>query len=97
VGATIVTFGCFDVGRTAALPPEQRAEMSQRLRTLGCLTEGVCRRHGGIHVDFASHPAQAGGVLSADLLHINTRGHAVVAAEVIRALAKRIAGADTRD
>jgi hypothetical protein len=42
------------------------------------VTEEVCQRHGGIHVDFAGHPAQDGGVLSADLLHINVRGHAVV-------------------
>jgi len=141
-GALVVTFGCFDVGRPgwlraagagreggglAQLPADQRAALSDRLRTLGRVTEEVVRRHGGVHVDFADHPAQAkngpakngpakngpakngpakngpakngpakngpakngpaGGVLSADLLHINGRGHAVVGAEVICALA----------
>jgi lysophospholipase L1-like esterase len=90
-GATVLTFGCFDVGRTAMLPPEQRVGLSQRLRTLARITKEVCRRHGGVHVDFADHPAQTGGVLSSDLLHINVRGHAVVAADVIRALARRAA------
>jgi lysophospholipase L1-like esterase len=106
-GALVVTFGCFDVGRTgwvraagagregggsAQLPADQRAALSDRMRTLGRVTAEVGRRHGGVHVDFADHPAQArdgqaGGVLSADLLHINGRGHAVVGAEVICALA----------
>jgi lysophospholipase L1-like esterase len=95
LGALVVTFGCFDVGRTARLPAGQRAALSDRLRTLGRVTEAVCRRHGGIHVDFADHPAQRDGVLSADLLHITVRGHAVVATEVIRALAARLSSIGT--
>jgi lysophospholipase L1-like esterase len=90
LGALVVTFGCFDVGRTARLPAGQRAALSERLRTLSRVTEEVCLRHGGIHVDFADHPAQRDGVLSADLLHINMRGHAVVASEVMRALGARL-------
>jgi lysophospholipase L1-like esterase len=93
-GALVVTFGCFDVGRSAQLPADQRAALSDRIRTLGRVTEEVGRRYGGVHVDFADHPAQAGGVLSADLLHINVRGHAVVGAEVICALAARVPSHD---
>jgi lysophospholipase L1-like esterase len=93
-GALVVTFACFDVGRAAQLPADQRTALTDRLRTLGRVTEEVCQRHGGIHVDFADHPAQDGGVLSADLLHINVRGHAVVGAEVICALAARLSSLD---
>jgi lysophospholipase L1-like esterase len=85
-GALVVTFGCFDIGRTDLVPPAERAGLSDRLRTLSRLTEDVCRRAGGIHLDFADHPAQRDGVISADLLHINARGHAVVAADLMRAL-----------
>jgi lysophospholipase L1-like esterase len=112
-GALVMTFGCFDIGRTAPVPPEQRAAMSARMRALGRLTGETCRSHGGLHVDFADHPTQTGhpdesthppqsrgsalvddraqsrGVSSADLLHINARGHAVVSTEIIRALATR--------
>ena len=48
--------------------------------------------HGGVHVDFLGHPALADELLSADRMHINRRGHAIVAADVIRALARYLAG-----
>lgn len=90
-GALVVTFGCFDLGRTSFLPPERRAGLSERLHTLGRITERVSRRHGGVHVDFLRHPALTDALLSADRLHINRRGHAVVAGEVIRSLARHLA------
>jgi lysophospholipase L1-like esterase len=90
-GALVVTMGCFDAGRTAPVPPEHRAGLSGRLRTLARDTGQIVRRYGGVHVDFADHPAQAAGVLGADLLHINARGHAVVTADLVRALARRVA------
>jgi lysophospholipase L1-like esterase len=91
-GSLVVTFGCFDLGRTSFLPPEWRAGLSERLHDLGRLTKEVCRRHGGIHVDFLQHPALDDGLLSADRLHINRRGHAIVAAEVVRSLSRHLTG-----
>jgi lysophospholipase L1-like esterase len=82
-GALVVTMGCFDVGGP---------EVSARLRVLGALTRGLSQSHGGIHVDFADHPAQQEGVLGADGVHINARGHAVVATEIVRALGNLLRG-----
>ena len=97
-GALLVTFGCFDLGRTAPVPVAERAGVSDRLRVLGRLTARLSDRYGGVHLDFADHPAQADGVLGADGLHINARGHAVVGAEIINALAGRpVAVARYRD
>lgn len=76
--ALVITLGCF---------PAYRADVANRLRRLGYLTERACRRRGGLHVDFSEHPARQ--ILGEDRLHINARGHAVVAAEVIRALSRR--------
>ncbi len=90
-GALVVTFGCFDLGRTSFLPPDRRTGLSERLHALGRITEGVSRRHGGVHVDFLRHPALADGLFSADRVHVNRRGHAIVAAEVIRSLAHHLA------
>ena len=90
-GSLVVTFGCFDLGRTSFLPPERRHGLSERLHDLGRLTEQMCLRHGGIHVDFLGHPALDDALLSADHLHINRRGHAIVAADLIRALSRRLA------
>jgi hypothetical protein len=51
-GALVVTFGCFEMGRTSFLPPERRAGLSERLYEFGGLTEDLSRRYGGVHVDF---------------------------------------------
>lgn len=91
-GALVVTFGCFDMGRTSFLPWDRRAGLSERLHTLGRLTEALSRRFGGIHVDFLHHPALTDDLLSADHLHINRRGHAIVASELTRSLAQFLAG-----
>jgi lysophospholipase L1-like esterase len=94
-GALVVTFGCFDLGRTSFAPAERRPVLSERLHALGRLTESVTRRHRGVHVDFLRHPALDDGLISADRIHINRRGHAIVAAEVIRSLVHRLAGQAT--
>ncbi|WP_433292044.1 SGNH/GDSL hydrolase family protein [Actinoplanes sp. CA-030573] len=79
-GAVVVTFGCFDL--SATLGPEVAA----RLRELGELTERLTRKHGGVHIDFSGHPATREGLVGADGLHINARGHAMVAAMVLDAI-----------
>jgi lysophospholipase L1-like esterase len=89
-GALVVTFSCFDLGRTSLPPEDRRAGLSDRLRTHGALTEAVARRHGGVHVPFLGHPALGDDLFSADRLHLNRRGHAIVAAEIVRALARHL-------
>ena len=79
-GALVVTLGCFDLSSTLGV------EAAGRLRALGDLTAGLARRHGGLHVSFADRSASRDGVLSADGLHINARGHAVVAAAILSRL-----------
>ncbi|SNY23538.1 SGNH/GDSL hydrolase family protein [Paractinoplanes atraurantiacus] len=77
-GALVVTFGCFDLSGTLG------AEAAGRLRTLSELTERAVRDHGGLHINFGAHPDQR--VLGADGLHINARGHAIVAATLVHSL-----------
>lgn len=82
-GALVVTLGCFDLSATLG------GAVADRLRSLGELTARVVRRHGGLHVSFSDRPAHRGGVLGADGLHINARGHEVVAAELLGQLSHR--------
>jgi lysophospholipase L1-like esterase len=89
-GALVVTFGCFDLGRTSTLPLGDRAAVSVRLRELGRLTETISVRHGGIHVDFLDHPDFSDALMSSDGIHVNRRGHALILAEVLRALRQRL-------
>ena len=90
-GALVVTFGCMDLGRTTFVPPEQRPDISRRLRALDRLTEEITLRHGGVHVCFLDHPAVGDEVFSTDGLHANRRGHALIVTEVLAALAGRFA------
>jgi lysophospholipase L1-like esterase len=92
-GALVVTFGYLDIGRTGLVPPERRAGLSARLRTLRDITGRITRRHGGVQVDLFDHPETGDGIFSADQLHPNRRGHALVARETVRALAAH-AGVD---
>jgi hypothetical protein len=68
--------------------------MSAGIRRLGVITEEVAADHGALHISFIDHPASADpGIFSSDLLHLNARGHAIVAAETIRGLAVHLAPA----
>lgn len=86
-GALVVTFGMLDVGRTGLLPPDRAPALSARLRVLGDLTAAVTRRAGGVHVDLLDHPGAGPHIFSADRLHPNRRGHALVARATVGALA----------
>jgi len=85
-GALVVTLGCFDLSATLG------ADVAERLRSLGDLTARLAGRHGGLHVNFSDRPARRDGVLGADGLHVNARGHAVVAATLLERLAEWTGG-----
>ena len=87
-GSDVITMGLFDITRADPSAPTARL-LSRRIRALAELVGAVAERHGTIHLDFSTHPA--GGdpsIYSDDRLHLNTRGHAIVAAETIRRLAE---------
>jgi len=51
------------------------------------LAERVARRHGALLLDFRAHPAgRDAGIYSSDRIHLNARGHAIVAVDTLRAL-----------
>jgi lysophospholipase L1-like esterase len=88
-GALVVTLGCFDLSATLG------ADVGRRLRTLGDLTARLSRRHGGLHVNFADHPRGREGVFGADGLHINARGHAIVATTLLTNLANVVSASSS--
>lgn len=64
------------------------AGFADRVRALNTITREVVARHGGVLVDLWDHPVRnSPTLLSADRVHFTAHGHAVTAAEVIRALA----------
>jgi lysophospholipase L1-like esterase len=90
-GADVLLLELMDIGASGLMPPEHVAALDARLRPLAELTRRVARRHGAILVEMRGHPAAADpGVYASDRLHLNTRGHAIVGSEAVRALGAAI-------
>lgn len=90
-GAQLITFTMFDITRAIEMSPEFGEHVGSRLGVLAEMWRDIARRYDSIHVDFALHPASADpGIYSADCMHVNTRGHAVVATALARALANHL-------
>jgi lysophospholipase L1-like esterase len=95
-GATVVTVGLFDGSYSPAVlerfskPLQNR--LQGRLRDLARSTREVAEDLGTVHIDMTWHPAAKDPDLySSDGRHGSMRGHAISAAEVIRALGAELA------
>ncbi|MFD0689924.1 SGNH/GDSL hydrolase family protein [Actinomadura fibrosa] len=87
-GADVVLFAVQDI--SGAYP--ELAAIGPTLLALADLVRAVARRHDAILVDMAAHPtAPSRDMYSSDLLHSSMRGHAVIAAATLTALAERTA------
>jgi lysophospholipase L1-like esterase len=90
-GADVLLLELMDIVASGLVPPEHAAALDARMRPLAELTRRVARRHGAILVAMRRHPASADpGVYASDRLHLNARGHAIVATEAVRALSAAI-------
>lgn len=88
-GALVVTFGLMDVA--AAWP--QFVAVRPRMQALNDRVRAVSERHGAVLVDMWDHPVCGDlSAYSADMKHTSMRGHAILAAETIKALSARLAG-----
>lgn len=83
-GATVFVFGLMNI--TAAV--SEFDAFKPRLMGLNASVRKVAERRGAVFVNLWDHP-RAGdrNLYSADLLHMTARGHALIAATTIRALA----------
>lgn len=67
-------------------------DFADRVRRINALTRTIAADHGAIVIDTESHPInERPDLLSADHIHVAGAGQAVLAAEVIRALARSLA------
>ncbi|HMJ33458.1 MAG TPA: SGNH/GDSL hydrolase family protein [Baekduia sp.] len=86
-GADVLTMDLFDITISGHVPERFVAVMSRRLAQLAELTREVSEAAGGLHVPLRAHPAAADpGLFSTDGLHLNARGHAIVATALARHL-----------
>lgn len=92
IGADVLLLGLFDITRAGLIPTEYAPAIRTTTRQLAELNTKLAAEHGGIFVGFADHPAGADPTIYAsDRLHLNARGHAIAAADTIRALAAHAA------
>jgi hypothetical protein len=76
-----------DIVSSGLVPAEYARPLDERMRALAEITRTVAGRHGAMLVEMRGHPASADPtVYSSDRLHLNARGHAIVAAEAVRVL-----------
>lgn len=86
-GGGVVLLELLDYVKTGLVPAEHAPALDARLGALAALTRRVAERQGTILVAMRSHPSSADrGIFASDRLHLNARGHAIVAAEALKAL-----------
>jgi EmrB/QacA subfamily drug resistance transporter len=86
-GCEVVMMAPFDMSESDALPDRDKPAWHALIEAMTVLARRVASRHGAVLVDFRSHPAgAAAGIYSSDRIHLNARGHAIVAEEVVRTL-----------
>ena len=86
-GADLLMLELMDIVASGLIPEEYEAELDERLAGLAAATREVAARHGAMLVEMRGHPICADpGVYARDRLHLNARGHAIVASEAIRVM-----------
>jgi lysophospholipase L1-like esterase len=91
-GVTVVTVGLFDGSCSPVVPKAFGKRLQARLQEFARSTREVADDLGAVHIDLTWHPAAKDADLySSDGRHGSMRGHAIAAAEVIRALGAELA------
>ncbi|MFC9244746.1 GDSL-type esterase/lipase family protein [Streptomyces sp. NPDC057136] len=79
----------FDLAKSGHVPEARRPAVRARQRLLAERVEAVALRHGCLHIDLAKHEGAAPtGLWGTKPGRLSSRGHAVAAAAVVRALAR---------
>jgi lysophospholipase L1-like esterase len=86
-GADLLMIELMDIVASGLVPKEYEVELGERLAGLAAATREVAARHGAMLVEMRAHPICVDpGVYARDRLHLNARGHAIVASEAIRVM-----------
>lgn len=86
-GAEVLTMDLFDSAHNPYVAPALAGPMSARLGQLVEVTRAVSAQTGGIHVALRDHPAATDtDIYARDGLHLDARGHAIVATALARHL-----------
>jgi EmrB/QacA subfamily drug resistance transporter len=90
LGSDVIMFAPFDMSQSELVPTDRKPAWRSLIEQMGALAESVAGRHGAVLVDFRLHPAGSeASIYSSDRIHLNARGHAICAAQTLRALEQR--------
>lgn len=90
-GATVVTLSMPDVVRSGRYPEKMADILGPRLAAHREITARVAERHDTVFIDYFHHPAcEDPSIISADLVHPNMHGHAIINDLVLQALASLV-------
>lgn len=89
IGARLSVFTVADVWEVERMAPMR--PMRERMAAMNEVVRAVATEYDAVLTEFWDHPVRTRPTLmSADLIHFTTSGHAVVATEVVRSLARRV-------
>ncbi|MFI5502540.1 SGNH/GDSL hydrolase family protein [Nocardia asteroides] len=89
IGAQLSVFTVADVWEVERMAPMR--PMRERMAAMNEVVRTVAVEYDAVLTEFWDHPVRTRPTLmSADLIHFTTSGHAVVATEVVRSLARRV-------
>lgn len=89
IGAQLSVFTVADVWEVERMAPMR--PMRERMAAMNEVVRAVATEYDAVLTEFWDHPVRTRPTLmSADLIHFTTSGHAVVATEVVRSLARRV-------
>ena len=87
-GSQVIMMAPFDMSLAPLVAEPDKPAWHSLIERMSTLAERVAKRHGAVLLDFRTHPASSDpGIYSEDKIHLNARGHALVAAETLRAIA----------
>lgn len=90
-GADLLMIELLDIVASGLVPAEHATALDQRMCGLAEATRRVAARNDAMLVEMRRHPISADpDVYSSDRLHLNARGHAIVASEAIKALSEAL-------
>jgi lysophospholipase L1-like esterase len=97
-GADVLMIELLDIVASGLVPAEYAGPLDERMRALAAVTGAVASRHGALLVEMRGHPASADpDMYASDRLHLNARGHAIVATEAVRVLSSALARTPRND
>jgi len=87
-GADVLTYALLNVAKTRPY----MEPMTKLVDQYNSVVRAVSHRHDAVLVDMWNHEiSDQEDVISADVVHLNARGHAIVATATVHALARRLA------